>query len=284
MQTSGHTSGHTARHTDRGLDDTGHIRREGALTLIGPEFAAIVAALRGQARAAYPRMNGLYLYGTVPRGTARVGSSDLDVVVILQGEPTSEDRASADSIEAALDQEHPEIDGVGILLFSRDRILSDAERYDLGFFVACLCTPLDGEDLAGLLPRYRPTARLARDTNGDIAAALDRTRTRLASGDDPTRLARGLARKLIRTAFSLVMPRWGGWTSDMELSHAVVTGYYPEWDAPLRQAIEQARAPRGSEVPSLLAFGEKISREYAVQVGLKPPVIQHPPGAAPAPD
>src|SRR6266508_5966894 len=56
----------------------------------------------------------------------------------------------------------------------------------------------------------------------------------------------------------------------MELSHAVVTGCYPEWDAPLRQAIEQARAPRGSEVPSLLAFGEKISREYAVQVDVKP--------------
>jgi len=80
------------------------------------------------------------------------------------------------------------------------------------------------------------------------------------------------------------MPRWGGWTSDMELSHAVVTGCYPEWDAPLRQAIEQAHAPRGSEVPSLLAFGEKISREYAVQVDVKPPVIQHPPGAGPAPD
>jgi hypothetical protein len=51
-------------------------------------------------------------------------------------------------------------------------LLSELERYDGGFFVACLCTPLPGEDLAGQLPRYRPTGLLARETNGDLALLL----------------------------------------------------------------------------------------------------------------
>jgi predicted nucleotidyltransferase len=268
---------------DRGLDEDGYVRREGDRIRIAPEFRSVVDALRKRVRAAYPGMVSLYLYGSVPRGTAGVGSSDLDVMVILPEEPTDSDRAAADAIEATLDQAHPEIDGVGILLYSRDRILSEAERYDLGFFVACLCTPLDGEDLADWLPRYRPTTRLARDTNGDIAAALDRIRARLAAGEDPARLCRGLARKLVRTAFTLVMPRWGGWTSDMALTHAVVASYYPEWSAPLRRAVTLARAPDGAEVDSLLEFGEQISHEYAVQVGLKPAVIPPLPGEGPAP-
>jgi hypothetical protein len=51
-------------------------------------------------------------------------------------------------VEAALDAAFPHIDGVGIGLLSTRTVPSDLERHDLGFFVACLCTPLLGEDLA----------------------------------------------------------------------------------------------------------------------------------------
>ena len=99
-------------------------------------------------------------------------------------------------------------------------MLSDLERHDLGWFVACLCTPLLGEDLAEDLPRYRPDSLLARETNGDLALLLPA----LAGADRrgrPTRsearrtLVRFMSRHLVRTGFTLVMPRWDGWTSDL---------------------------------------------------------------------
>lgn len=254
---------------DRGLDPDGYIRREGSLDRVAPGFTPVVTELRRRIGIAYPHAS-LYLYGSVPRGTALPGRSDLDAMVVLPSEPTEEQRATLDAIEADLDAAYPQVDGVGILLFSRDRLLCDAERYDLGFMTACLCTPVVGEDLAAVLPRYRPTVRLARDTNGDIATALQRTRARLVAGAPRTRVCRTLARKLVRTGFTLVMPRWLGWTSDMELTHRVVTDHYPGWSMPLRRAVTLARTPDGDAVDSLLEFGDDIAREYAAQIGLKP--------------
>jgi predicted nucleotidyltransferase len=202
----------------RGLDSQGYIRREGALRLIPDAFRPVVAAARERLPALYgARMSSAYLYGSIPRGTARVGRSDLDLLVALREEPTEADRGDAQALGEALDKAFPEIDGVGTLLFSRARLLSDLETYDLGWFVACLCTPLLGEDLAEHLPRYRPDSRLARETNGDLALLLERWRTRIpeATTEEARRtLVRGVSRHLVRTGFTLVMPRWNGWTSD----------------------------------------------------------------------
>lgn len=151
----------------------GYIEREGSLGLVRPEFRAVVAALRDQVAHRFGgRLHSAYLYGSVPRGTARAGRSDLDVLLALHESPTEADRAEARTIESELDAGFEVIDGAGILLFGRDVLLSGLERYDLGWFVACLCTPLLGDDLAEHLPRYRPTSLLARETNGDLGDAL----------------------------------------------------------------------------------------------------------------
>jgi len=254
--------------TGTGLDHDGFILREGSLDLVPPAYQGIVEELRQRVLTHFPDPNGLYLYGSVPRGTAVPASSDLDALLVLTREPTDADRATLDMIERRLESAHPHVVGVGILVCSRERALSEAERYDAGFFVRCLCTPLHGEDLATHLPRYRPSTRLARDTNGDIADALARAR---ADVGDRRVLCRRLARKMIRTALTLVMPRWNGWTSDMALTHQVVSGYYPTWREPLRRTIRLAREPEADAVEFLLEFGVLITREYARQVGLKTP-------------
>ena len=160
---------------DRGLDDDGTIAREGALDRVPAAFAPVVEAVRARITQTFgARLHSAYLYGSIPRGTARAGRSDLDLVLALHDEPAEPDRTEAEAVEAALDGSFPQVNGVGILLFSVRTLLSDLERFDLGFFVACLCTPLLGPDLARQLPRYRPTELLARETNGDLGLVLPR--------------------------------------------------------------------------------------------------------------
>lgn len=140
-----------------GLDAQGHIRRESSLARVPPAFRPVVSAARERPADTFgTRLNGAYLYGSVPRGTAHAGRSDLDLLVTLHGDPTARDRNATRTLEERLDDEFPEVDGVGTLLYARERVLSGPERHDLGWFVSCLCTPLSGEDLAALLPRYRP--------------------------------------------------------------------------------------------------------------------------------
>jgi uncharacterized protein len=301
----------SAASDDRGLGRDGCIRREGSLDRVAPAFGPVVADVRGLVAARLgTRLHSAYLYGSIPRGTAVPGVSDLDAVILLRDDPPDTDThanaaanatdeadvparrgqgdagaagavpahvAAVAQIAGALDERHEIIDGAGLLCWPVSRILDPAERYDLGFFLACLCTPLLGQDVARWLPRYRPTRRLARDTNGDIAAFLGRARADLDRADrdrggDIRRLCRSVTRKLVRTGFTLVMPRWGGWTSDLFVAARVFGEYYPAQAEAMADAATLARAPAGDAaiVSDLIGgLGGWLAQEYGRTVGVK---------------
>jgi len=264
---------------ERGLNRDGAIAREGALDKVPAAFVPVVDAARTRIAETFGagRLHSAYLYGSIPRGTATPGVSDLDLLVVLHDEATDAERAAARALEATLDSSFPQINGVGIVLGSTRVLLSELERYDGGFFVACLCTPLLGEDLAGRLPRYGPTSLLARETNGDLALLLPRWRERAAeaaTNADRKVLSQGVGRRLVRTGFTLVMPRWGGWTSDMAQSAEVFGRYYPERAGQMRIAAATGRVP--SADPAVLGMliddlGPWLAAEYAAVHGQKAP-------------
>jgi uncharacterized protein len=134
------------------------------------------------------------------------------------------------------------------------------------------CTPLLGADVAPKLPRYRPTRRLARDTNGDIAVFLDRTRGNLDRGGDTRRLCRSVTRKLVRTGFTLVMPRWGGWTSELSDMAEVFGRYYPAQAQAMAGAAVLARSPAGdgAVLTGLIdGLGGWLAQEFGRTIGVK---------------
>jgi predicted nucleotidyltransferase len=264
----------------RGLRADGTIAREGALGRVGPVFAPVVTAARERIAAVFGdgRLHSAYLYGSVPRGTATPGVSDLDVQLALHAEPTDADRADARAVASELDRAFDQIDGVGILLSDTRDLLGERERHDGGFFIACLCTPLLGDDLALRLPRYRPTGVLARETNGDLHLLLPRWRARAAEAAtdaDLRSLGRSVGRRLVRTGFTLVMPRWGGWTSDLDRSAEVFGHYHPERVEQMRLAVSVGR---GRMVPDAAVLGTLVddlgvwlAAEYATVHGRKAP-------------
>ncbi len=264
---------------ERGLEPDGTIGREGALDRVPALFVPVVEAARAHISGAFDsgRLHSAYLYGSVPRGTAIPGVSDLDLQLALHDEPNEADRADAKTIEAALDHAFPQIDGVGIQLTSTHVLLSDLERHDAGFFITCLCTPLLGPDLAEQLPRFRPTSLLARETNGDLALMLRRWRARAAETTTNTgrkALSRFVARRIVRTGFTLIMPRWGGWTSDLDVSAELFGRFYPERVGQMRLAAATGRTP--SADPAVLGtliddLGPWLATEYTTMHGEKTP-------------
>lgn len=262
-----------------GLDQDGFIAREGDLTRVPRAFEPVVEAAKTAVLDVFSpdRLHSAYLYGSIPRGTAVPGASDLDVLLALHDEPAGADRAAAGNLEDALDARFPQLNGAGILLYSTATLLSDVERYDLGWFVACLCTPLAGDDLAGRLPRYRPTSLLARETNGDLGDLLPRWRDQLRRARTDASLhalSRGAGRRLVRTGFTLVMPQWGGWTSDLAESAAAFGRYYPARAGQMETAAAAGRTPTADRrVLSMLIndLGPWLAAEYVSVHGRKAP-------------
>jgi len=84
----------------------------------------------------------------VSRAEPPPGTSDLDALAVLHNTPTDTDRTTVRTLETELDRRFCQINGAGILLHSILSLTNPAERHDGGFFLACLCTPLLGPDLA----------------------------------------------------------------------------------------------------------------------------------------
>ena len=68
-----------------GLDQDGYIAREGDLGRVPQAFVPVVGAAKAAILSAFgpDRLHSAYLYGSIPRGTAVPGVSDLDVLLAL---------------------------------------------------------------------------------------------------------------------------------------------------------------------------------------------------------
>lgn len=240
---------------DRGLDRHGHIRREGDLSLVQPEFGPLVQRYAATARAAFGAdLDSSYLYGSIPRGTARAGVSDLDGQLLLTREPTEADRATARHLEEELGAAYPQVSFVGILLDSRAALVDPADHCDGGFHIRVLCTPVWGPDAGAEVAPHTVDLALARGIQGDWRGALQRLRRHgrmlaQAAADPGTArdvdaalpdlgtFCRAAGRRLTRIAFAWVMPRWGGWSSDPAVMHQVVAALEPGWATPMAAAV-----------------------------------------------
>jgi hypothetical protein len=89
-----------------------------------------------------------------------------------------------------------------------------------------------------------PDGTIAREGSLDRVPAafgpvVDAARA-LITATDRMVLSSAVARRLVRAGFTLVMPRWGGWTSDLDLSAELFGRYYPERAGQMRMAAVTA--------------------------------------------
>jgi len=78
----------------------------------------------------------------------------------------------------------------------------------------------------------------------------------------------------VRTGFTLIMPRWGGWTSDLSESAELFGRYYPECVEQMRVAAATGRT--SSADPAVLSMliddlGPWLAAEYTAVHGEKAP-------------
>ena len=229
------------------LDPEGYIRPEADLANVQPEYQGLPdVAARLLAEEFGPRLHSAYLYGSVVRGNAVPGRSDLDVVAVLLAVPADEDRARADRVERALIERFPVLSSAGVGLTHLREVRSPAQRYGLQVFLRELAVCICGEDLRPGLPRTKPSAAVAAGFHADTHAVLARARQALGTSTDPEvirRVCRMASRRMVQVAFAVVMAREGVWATVLEEQAAAVGAAYPRWADAARRAAEQGRRP-----------------------------------------
>jgi len=176
------------------------------------------------------QLHSVYVYGSVARGEAVVATSDLDLLLMINGTLSTEQSMKLKTITQAMSQKYCSlVRDVGAAVAQYDDSVDPANYYEQAFLKE-LCVCVHGEDLRERFGPYKLTPEIAISFNGDIHEVLSRKISRLqtASNEEFKTISQGFARKLIRTYYSMVMVRAQIWTTRLPEQAEVFIHYFPK--------------------------------------------------------
>jgi hypothetical protein len=229
------------------LDPEGFIRPEADLANLQPDYQNVPDAAAGLLTDTFRlHLHSAYLYGSIARGNAVPGRSDVDLIAVLLEAPTDQDQRRAARVERALTQRFPLLFSAGVGLTHLQEVRSPAQRYGLQVFLRELAVCICGQDLRPELPATKPSAAVAGGLHADTHAVLARAREVLGTSTDPEvirRACRGASRRMVQVAFAVMMARQGVWATVLEEQAAMVGAAFPQWAEAARRAADQGRRP-----------------------------------------
>lgn len=231
-----------------GLDKDGYIIPEVSESSLMTEHTstidkaviALTTELAGQ-------LHSIYVYGSVARGNAVKGKSDLDLLVVFSNKPTEDQKAKVKQLAEELSTKiRPDLREVGIETTYYDEVTDSANLYGWGAYLAIFCLCVWGEDLVPTFPRFKLTPQIAFGFNGDIEEAVQRYSKQIGDESDTRKLllvCSQMSRKLIRTSYSMVMSRTQISTSSLQRQASLLIKYFPSKQDDLELLIKWAAEP-----------------------------------------
>lgn len=250
------------------LDADGFIENDAAPGRIPPAYRDPLA----EARYAYlehlgDRVHSIYVRGTVARGMAISGVSDLDDFALLHRHSIEPDPLWSHGIAERLLTRYPFITGVGLECLERDAPGLGGRFCELGLLMVTQTTCVWGEDVIPKLPRYKPGVLVA---NSDLCQIRPDVEEALAeiqaspSREQSSYWCRRIAKNLVRSGFSLTLVDERRYTRDLYPCYRIFARHYPEHERNMRRSVEYALTPSpdAEEVTAYLKdFGRWLIEE-----------------------
>ncbi|AZD23373.1 putative nucleotidyltransferase [Pseudomonas chlororaphis subsp. aurantiaca] len=235
-----------------------------------PVFSPLVDELCAILSRRFPALlDGLYLYGSVARGDARPGTSDLDVTLVLAWAPSPEERQRLEETRQALEARHPEVSKIDFDIGVLSEVLAPDNRYRWGFWLKHQCRCIWGNDLGLRFEPFRPSRTIALALNGDFPQVLEGYAQQLEQSREPLqqqRLQRAAARKALRSANLLRGELERGWPTTLEEHAQLLSAAEPGMAEYAAFFLKQAYVPQGSVnefVQRLRAYSALLAGESA---------------------
>ncbi|HIE4800976.1 TPA: nucleotidyltransferase family protein [Serratia marcescens] len=207
-------------------------------------FIPLLAALTAELPRQFPALiHSIYLYGSVARGEALPGVSDLDITLLLIKPADSEALLRLEAWRQAFQLEQRIVSKVDFDIGSVDEALAPEHYHSWGFWLKHHCRCLWGEDVSAAFPLFRPDRRIALAVNADVRRVLARYREQLLLAEpssDERRLKREAARKLIRATNMLRAEESAFWPTTLTDYAEQLLARYPEQQAEMTYLLVHA--------------------------------------------
>lgn len=240
-------------------DHTGHIPAAPCAP-IQPALSGVLqdACATLSAQAAH-LLDGVYVYGSVARGDATPGVSDLDLTVILRQSATPADSAALESLRQALQARHAVVSKIDFDIGYRAQVLAPGNLNSWGYWLKHHCRCIWGNDLASHFAPFQPSRAIALAVNDGFGPALAHYAQQIEQTQDSgerQRLQREAARKLIRSTAVLRGEQETYWPHTLDQHAALLLRHYPR----MRSRIDFFLIHAGRTAAPDAAFAARLRR------------------------
>ncbi len=246
------------------MDERGRIMNDASADHIDPMFChAIAQAVDVYRRNLKDDLHSIYVTGSVARGTAVAGRSNLDMAALLKPKvlPDSRHRAWLDIGGGVAGAGQDAACAITLALYAWTDVFPGTDRFSRPAFIlgtGAVC--VRGPDVEPRTPRLPLCPAIANDEVVAIEGILAETRETLstdaAAGTIRSR-CRSVMRAILHTAFALVMLEESEHTRDLDLARDLFLLHHPEHRGDLTRAYRLAQNP-SHDAETVLALIERV--------------------------
>jgi hypothetical protein len=235
------------------VDEHGYLVSDAAFDKILPPWSeAVDYARQLEVHRLGDRLHSLYLRGSVPRGRALAGRSDLDLFAVLFDDNSSQPTAPP-QFDGFLFR-FPFVASIESSHITLANVHGPFHYYRFVMKVSAVC--IHGEDLLPQIPPYTTDAPIAEEWFRIFPHLVDqfvRDFDESTNHDAKKRLCHDMMKAFLRAGMLLVMKRQSAYTRDLYPSYQCFSKYYPAQEPAMRRCLELAVNPE-SEGQRLLPF------------------------------
>lgn len=187
------------------------------------------------------RLHSIYVRGSVSRGTAIEGLSDIDCIILVRGKITDLALGWKDSLIHELKIRYPFSTHFDLEEVPYEEVLN-GERPTTAFNIKVNAVCVAGEDIATQLKPFKPGKDCVTVASWFNTEHLDKKIQFIDGGEtlDWQEESMWLAKHILRLGFELVMQRDQSYTRDLYPCYQIFSQYYPEKEPAMRHVLEIA--------------------------------------------
>lgn len=258
------------------IDNRGFLINDAKIDYIKPPFQAVVDdVVEAYQQHIGDEIHSIYMTGSIPRGLAVHGKSDLDAIALLEyyTEPELVMQDWIAPTEQEITSKHDCISDVQMEIWPHGWVLHDPSEFSISAFILqtyAVC--VWGADITPDLTKYKFTDKQTRlaIANDDIVQIEPDIQEAVAeieadsSSENVSYWCKRICKNMIHTAFSLVMVDEAVHTRDIDVSVAYFLKHYPDYQSEIQQITNYIVSPTESAqniLDFLDTFGSQLITE-----------------------
>lgn len=215
-------------------------------------------------------VHSIYVRGTVSRGEAIEGVSDIDTFAVILAKPLEIDKSWVSFAKKGLESKHNFLTGVEFGFIDYKQLFDD-EHFNDRFTIKTQSVCIHGEDLAQRIPPFRADIKTASHFHRNLKKVFEKAKAGIAKNHNEKNIkgwCRWVMKRIIRAGFILVMDKEQVFTRDLYPSYELFLKHFPDQEQKMKQALEYAINPT-QNATDLVSFLDDFGIWMAEQIETK---------------